>query len=328
MKRKEVSNMNQAVSKKRSGYAGFPGKTRLLRLLISVVIYVLLIGLSFIILYPFLVKFTSIFMSQQDVADKTVQLIPRNPTLSNFWNVMTQTGYFTALRNTALLALTVSILQTFFSAVMGYGFSAFKFRGNGAVFALVVFTLIIPPQTLSTAYYMVFKDFDILGLFRLISGSSVRMLDTFVPMILLSVTGLGFKNGLYIFMMRQFFKGVPKELQEAADVDGAGVFKTFFQVMLPQARSMMLAIFLFSFAWQWTDDYYTRFFYVNKPFLNSVIGNAGGISINGHPLAAGTVMSSIMLNTAAFLVIIPLLMIYIVAQKRFVQGIESSGIVG
>lgn len=315
-----------------------PSRERVLKFFVSSLRYVLLTGLCFIILYPFLLKFSSVLMSQQDIADQTVKLVPRNPTLFNLQTVIVSASapdarYFPALAATAGLALLTGLLQTVFCALIGYGFAKFRFKFNNLAFALVVFTMIIPPETLSVAYYMSFKDFDLLWLPALFFGrplAAFSTLNTLFPFIVLSMTGLGFKNGLYIFMMRQFFRGVPSELNEAADVDGAGPLRTFFQVILPLSVPMMTTIFLFSFSWQWTDSYYTGLFIRSDkiPLLARVIEKAGTLPVNGAPLQPGSGLSSVMLNTAAFLVIIPLLIVFILAQKKFVQGIESSGIVG
>lgn len=291
--------------------------------------YILLTGLSFIILYPFIIKCTSMFMSSQDIIDSTVHYIPRNPSLFNLQFVIGKTGYFNALFNTFLLSLVTGLLQTFFCTVIGYGFAKFHFRGNKLFFAFAIFTIIIPPQALSVSYYMEFLNFDIAGLLKLVTGSGFRITDTFFPHILLSITGLGLKNGLFIFMMRQYFKGVPNELQEATEVDGAGVFVTFVRIILPLSVPMMTSIFLFSFAWQWTDNYYAPLFFLNTNLLNNVISSAGTLALSDNSaVAAGSKLSGILLNTAAILVITPLLIVYLIAQKRFVQGIESSGIVG
>lgn len=303
-------------------------KGKIVHLLWAAVRYILLFGLSFIIIYPFLVKFSSVFMGPQDLADKTVRFVSRNPTLMNLKNVIEYTGYFNALKNTFLLSLLTAVLQTFCCTLIGYGFAKFKFRGNNIVFILVVFTMIIPPQTLSIPYYMLFKNFNLYGLIPLISGHSIRLLDTLLPFSILSITGLGFKNGLYIFLVRQFFRGVPEELSEAAEVDGASVFKTYFRIQLPQAVPIMITVFLFSFSWQWTDINYSNLFFINFQVLNKVVENAGTLMIGGHSAASGSMQSSVLLNTASFLVIIPLVIVYVFAQKKFVQGVESSGIVG
>lgn len=304
-------------------------KTVYIKFISSFFKYVLLIGLSFIILYPFLVKFSSVPMSIDDVADKTVMFIPRHPTLFNLETIISQTNYWKSLAFTGGMSIFVAVLQTLFCSIIGYGFAKFKFRGNNIVFALVIFTMIVPPQALQLPYFFSFKEFDPLGVFSLfINGPKFNLLDSLWPMALISVTGLGFKNGLYVFMMRQFFGGVPNELSEAAEVDGSGVFRTFFSIMLPQAGSMMLTIFLFSFSWSWTDQYYSSIFFPNMDVLSKVIGNAATVTINNSPLQSGTMLSSVMLNTAAVLVIAPLLIIYLFAQKRFIQGVESSGIVG
>lgn len=324
----QMRTVNSNHESIKSNRKNFNIKLKLLKSIFAISKYTLLVGLSFIILYPFLVKLSSVFMSQEDFVDKTVKMIPRNPTFFNLINVIEGTEYFKSLQNTFVVSTMTGILQTFFATFVGYGFAKFKFRGNSMIFAMVVITMIIPPQTLSIPYYMYFKNFDIFGIFSILTGHNLRLLDTMWPSAILSITGLGFKNGLYIFMMRQFFKGIPHELNEASDVDGAGVFATYFKIILPLAIPMMLTVFLFSFSWQWTDSYYSELFFISFKSLSKVISLAGTLAVNNDPTAANSVQSSVFLNTASFLVVIPLGIIFVFAQKKFVQGVESSGIVG
>jgi multiple sugar transport system permease protein len=128
--------------------------------------------------------------------------------------------------------------------------------------------------------------------------------------------------------MRQFFRGVPDELEEAAYVDGSGVFKTFVRIIVPLAVPMMITVFLFAFSWQWTDDFYSGMFFTrNSTYLMpNVVTVPPSLDTSGF-LAAG-VYSSAIINTCALLIILPLLIIYSFFQKYIVQGIERSGIVG
>jgi len=293
----------------------FISKNFLVSLLSSVFKLILLIGLCFIIIYPLIVKISSVFMSDTDLFDKTVILIPRAPTLANLEFVILRAGYLPALINSVWTSFLAALIQTFICTLIGYGFAKFRFTGNKIMFGAVIFTMLIPPQTLITPMYLFFRQ--------------LKILDTFVPVIVLSLTGLAFKNGLYIFMMRQVFKGVPDELSEASTVDGANNAVTFFKIMLPLAGAMMTTMFLLSFSWQWTDTYYSTLLYNEMSVLPNLVSRAAfmlrdDLSINYQGSQASAVLS----NTAIFLTIIPLLILYLFAQKRFVQGIESSGIVG
>ncbi|MCI8589183.1 MAG: carbohydrate ABC transporter permease [Clostridiales bacterium] len=291
------------------------------RVIFYILRFLLLLGISYVILYPFLTKITSSFMSLDDLVDSTVKLIPKYPTLDRYRMYITGYGYFRALFNTLFLSAALGLLQTFVCCFIGYGFAKYKFKGNRILFMLVVFTMIVPHNALQFAMYMKFRFFDIFGIIELIKGSAINTLNTFFPFIALSATGLAFQNGLYIFMMRQFFKGVPDELEESAYIDGSGVFRTFFTIILPLSVPMMVTIFLFAFSWQWTDYFYTNLFLPSGKTL--LMGN-----FVASDLANATGQGAANLAAASLLIIAPLIIVYLFGQKYLIQGIERSGIVG
>jgi multiple sugar transport system permease protein len=145
----------------------------------------------------------------------------------------------------------------------------------------------------------------------------------------LSATGLAFKNGLYVYMMRQFFRGVPDSLEESAYIDGSGTFRTYIQIILPLSIPMMVTVFLFAFCWQWTDNFYVDLFFTSRTEIllskSSFIAIPKTLDID---YAGGTLFSGAIRNTCAILIIIPLIIIYLFGQKFLVQGIERSGITG
>ncbi len=295
-------------------------KNRISNLLIAFVRYLLLIGLSFIIIYPFITKISTMFMSEKDFRDPLVWLIPKYPTVEHILFVLNEGSYFNALLTTASLAFGCAILQTASCTLVGYGLARFKFKGRGLLMGLMVFTIVIPPATLGSSIYLKFRFFDVFHIFENIIGKSLNLMDTVWPLLILSITALGLKNGLYMLVMWQRFKGVPKELSEAAYVDGANAWQTFFQVIMPLAKAMMISIFILSFAWQWTDEFYNSMFF-NKIAVLSTMVNKVTIGIKGNIAAAVG-------NAALILVILPLLLVYLFAQRFLIQGIEKSGLVG
>ena len=288
---------------------------------------VLLAGLTFIILQPLIIKLLSSLMSAQDLLDKTVQLVPRDATLDNYIKVIDVTGYWKAFLNNALVSLMSAVLQTLVAACVGYGLAKFKFKGRGIVFAAVIFTLIVPPHAILTSLYLKFRFFDILGILG-IFGKSINLTENIGVMAVVSVTGLGLKNGLYMFIMRQFYRGVPDELIEAAYIDGSDVYRTFGSIMLPLSLPTMLTIFLLSFCWQWTDTFYSGIFFKSLPVLPGILNVLQAVKTSIVVAFAGDYSFSIFLNTGVLLIIAPLVLIYVFAQRFFVQGIERSGITG
>ncbi len=301
--------------------------------------FILLVGLAYVVLMPFFSKVMGSFMSPEDFIDVTVKYIPKYPTLDTYKAILAESNYFSAFVNTLSLSLMCAVVQTFVCAVIGYGFAKFKFRGSGLLFLLVVLTMIIPHQTLQLSMFMKFRFFDILGIFSLLGGgvteaieilpfTSITLTNSYWPLAVLSLTGLAYRNGLYIFMMRQFYRGVPDELEESAYLDGCGVFKTFFTIILPLSIPMMVTIFLFAFCWQWTDDFYTTVFFTNlnkTPLMPGVVMTPKSLDVD---FAGGDLYESAIRNTCGLLIIAPLVVIYLFGQKFLVQGIERSGIVG
>jgi len=199
--------------------------------------------------------------------------------------------------------------------------------------------MIVPHNTVKFAMLIKFKYFDILGIFNFLGGGvfkwlkifsfdSIDLTNTYWPLILLSLGGLAFKNGLYIYMMRQFFRGVPDELEESAYIDGSGTFGTFMRIILPLSIPMMITIFLFSFSWQWTDNFYTNLFFTSSgpTLMPDIVAIPKSLFIKDF--AAATAYEAAIRNTCGLLIIAPLVIIYVFCQRYLVQGIERSGIVG
>jgi len=297
--------------------------------------FMLLLGISYVILMPFFTKISSSFMSADDFVDVTVKLIPKYPTIATYKAIIRDNGYWTALFNTTVLSLMCAVIQTFICSMIGYGFAKFKFKGNKILFALVLLTMIVPPRTVQFSMFMNFRYFDLgnimkiftgKGIIETITGSSVNLTNTFWPLALLSVFGLGFKNGLYIFMMRQYFRGVPDELEESAYLDGYGVVKTFWKIIVPLSVPMMITVFLFAFSWQWTDNFYTNLFFttVGPKLLPTIVATPKSLDTS----VASNMFNAAVNNASAMLIIMPLIVIYLFCQRYLIQGIERSGIVG
>jgi len=291
---------------------------------INIVFYSILICIVFLILYPFFSNISNSFKSEADLLDKTVVFIPKEFSMNTIQLTLKAMHYQDALKNSFLLSLLVAVLQTFFSAVIGYGFARFRFPGRNVLFGIMIFSIIVPPQIIMTPLYMRFKIFDFLGILEAIFGVSPNILNTFLPFIILSITGLGLKNGLYIYLIRQFFKNMPRELDDAAYIDGASELKVFYRIMLPNAIPIMITNFLLSFSWQWTDNYLTPLLIQEFDTLPSAISSIS----NYLTYDIDPIVRTAMMGTGIILVILPLLIIYIFLQRFFVQGIERSGIVG
>ena len=303
--------------------------------------FVLLLGISYIILFPFFSKISTSFMSPKDIMYLklgTIKLIPKYPTTDTWKFLIVENHYFRALLNTFLLSLSTALIQTFVCAMIGYGFAKFKFKGNKILFLLVVLTMIVPHQILGSSFTMHFMypsilGIDLSGLCNAL-GFTQGFYNTYVPIYFLSLTGLAFKNGLFIFIMRQFYRGVPDELEESSYVDGYGVFKTFIKIILPLSVPMLITVFILSFSWQWTDIFYTNTF-LNASEHTLLTSNSFWqrlpASLEEISTQAGAYVETFEVavkNTAGMLIILPLIIMYLFCQRYLIQGIEHSGFGG
>ncbi len=293
---------------------------------------VFIIGFCFTILYPVFLNIFKAFMPLSDAYDNSILFIPRSFTIDNFIAVSSVINYPEALKNTLTLSTIVTIFQTLSCLVVGYGFARFNFPLKKILFTMVIFTIIVPPQLLILPMFLHFKAFDIFGIIGLLGGKPLNLLDSYAPYFMLGLFAQGIRNGLFIFIFRQFFRGMPNEIEEAALVDGAGYFKTFYKIMLPNATTSIITVGLFSFVWQYNDLSYATTFLKNMKVLSTAYDGLDTSRGALNEFFLGRIWDPVLIgllrSTAALLILIPVILIYVFAQKFFVQSVERAGIVG
>ena len=285
---------------------------------------VLFICLAFIILYPFFAYISNSFKSIEDLTDITVNFIPKNFSVDVIRVAINAMDFRQSFINSVRLTLMISAAQVVSAAVIGYGFGRFQFPGRNILFAFVVISLLVPVQTIIIPEFFKFRYFDFFGIINRLTGSPLNLINTPFSFALLSLTGFGLKNGFYIYLMSQIYAKLPKELDESAMIDGAGGWRTFLSIMLPNSTPMLATVFLFSFSWQWTDTYFSNILLTDYKVLPSAASAVLTYQVN----IIDFVVRDAAANAAILIVIAPLVIIYCFAQKLFIQGIESTGIVG
>lgn len=297
---------------------------------IAIIRSIFFLGIGFYILYPIFTKVMMAFMAEEDLYDATVSLVPKTWTWDNIKVVFEAIDFKHAFWNTLLLSLTVMLLQLVSSLLVGYGFGRFDFPCKNIIFACGLFMLMVPPQTFIIPLYLSYTNFDILGIFKLITGDPLNMLNTYWPFILSSLFCTGTKGMVFVYMFRQYFRGMPKEIEEAARVDGAGEFRTFWQVMAPSSKPIAVCVVLLSFVWQWNDIQYTGWYMSEYSLLSVNLYALEGLykSVTGYTGVISPGFMTLLNGTGVVLLILPLLLLYLVMQKNFVQSVERSGIVG
>lgn len=308
-----------------------------LQIISSMLRAVFLLGMAYVLLYPVLFLLSNAFRSPIDRLDPTVIWIPKTFTLSNFYLADQILAFIPSIMKTLSMLIPSVIIQVFICLMVAYGFARFNFKYKELLFSCLLFTIIVPVQTMIIPLYVNFRFFDffgigrILGLFNGGEPVAVKLLNTNWPFYLMSLTGTGIRSGLYIFMVRQFFKSMPVELEESAFVDGCGPFKTFVKIMLPNVGSIVIVITLFSIVWHWNDFYLSVMFYIEEyPLSVSVTMLQERLTLLSQNMSAEdmALAESSLLEAACFVVIAPVLLLYIFAQRYFTESITRTGIVG
>ena len=314
---------------RRSG--GYLLKRRVKQISVSVIRGLLMFGLCFMIIRPIITRFSMSFMEERDLYDSTIVMLPRHVTLDNYKYVADLTGFPNSMLNTLWISIVVSLCQVVSTTLVAYGFARYEFPLKKFWFGCVIALIIIPPQTIQSALYMTFSKFDILGIIKATTGSTISIRSSIWPYIMMCLTCMGLKDGLYIYMLRQYFKGVPESLEEAAYVDGCGTMHTFVKIMLPDALPIIASCFLFSFVWQWTDLFYSRnflsgysLFAVQMSTMTTRMGRYFSSSLT-DAITVTNGRSLQLISIAVLFCSIPLIILYCFTQRTFVESLAMSG---
>lgn len=291
--------------------------------IVSFLRFVLLLGLSFVILYPLLYMLAITFREPKELLDLTVVWISKTFTLNNIKEVIRVIDYPKSFAITVAISLVCSVFQSFTAALTGYGFARFKFKGRNILFFAAIFTIMVPSQIIMMPTYINFVNFT--------EFSGLPTINTIIPLALPALFGSGIRAGLFIAIFRQFFKNMPLELEDAAYMDGCGPMKAYWSVIYPNSGSMTLVTFLFSFVWYWNDYFNVCLYFTEarplsvrlvtlQDFLTTALSPAG-VHYTGEEVRVLT-------QAASLLFIIPVLIMYIFLQKKFTESIVRAGIVG
>ena len=284
---------------------------------VQVLIYALLVGIGFVYLYPVLYMLSSSFQSINDLLNSSVIWIPSEFYLENFRRSLTVLNFWPTLWQTFIVAVIPAAIQAFIASIVGYGFARFEFKGKKIMLALVLATFIIPPQVLVIPRYILFHNLGMLG--------------SIMAYILPATFGQGLQSAIFILIFYQTFRTIPAALEEAAQLDGAGFFRIFYKIAIPMGAAAYIVSFLFSFVWYWNETQLAAIYFGNQlttlPLqLQSFVSQfemmfthamTDQLNINEGIEMAGTLLT-----------IAPLLVIYFILQRWFVEGVDRSGITG
>ncbi len=287
----------------------------------------ILIGVGYVILSPVIGIIVNSISSNKDAYNPMVFVLPQFPTLERYALAIERLNYFPTMLRDLLYTLTLTALQLLVCSMVGYGFARFDFPLKKLLFGCVVVMIVIPAHTIMLPLYMTFKSFDPFGIVSAIKGTP-GIMGTVVPMYIMTLLGCGVRSGLYIYIFNQFFRGLPKEIEEAALVDGCGVWYTYFRIMLINAMPAVITVAVFSIVWQFNDTFYAKLFLISEDVvISKKISSLQAVIANVDKIL-DTTIQELYLDAGIVLIILPILIIYLVLQKYFIEGVERSGIVG
>ncbi len=278
--------------------------------------YIFFLSLSYVLLYPFIYVVVNSFMGITDSFDATVTWVPKEPTITHFGKALTVFDVGNSLPRTLIYEMVTALIQFITCAVAAYGMARFKFKGQALLSGLMILNILVPAMMIIVPTYAQFSTFNII--------------DTPWAFYLPGIAGVGLKGGLYIYIYSQFFKGLPKELEEAAWIDGAGPWKTFLTIVLPSSGSAMITVLLFSIIWHW-NDYFLAQMYLSEPTFSVAIKSFSQTSVVAALGVTGDIASRMevqILLSGCLMFLLPMIIFYIFIQRKFVASIATSGIVG
>lgn len=289
---------------------------------------VVIVGTSYVILSPVIGMIVNSFSSEADAYNPMVYILPHFPTLERYKLVIERMDYFVTLGRDLMYTISLTLIQVFVCSMVGYGFARFDFPFKKLLFGCVVLMIVIPSHTIMFPLYITFRQFDPFGLCTLIFGEAQNLMGTPVPMYVMSLLGSGVRAGLYIYIFNQFFRGLPKEIEEAAFVDGAGIWYTYFRIMLLNATPAVITVTVFSLVWQYNDTFFAKLFLISDKIVISKRIAGLQAQIANQDKILDLTIQQLYLHAGILLVILPLIIMYVILQKYFIEGVERSGIVG
>lgn len=301
---------------------------------VDVFIWVMLLLMAFVFLYPFIYMITTSLKTYSDLINVTIKWLPKNLTFKSYETAISLMRLENTLPNSLIVTILSTVAHVFVCSFVAYGFARYDFPLKGLLFGVVILSILVPTQVIIIPLYTTYANLDFT-----IGNFTFEMLGTYWPIIFPCFLGYGLKGGLFIFLYRQYFLGIPKALEEAATIDGCGPMKTFFRIAFPSAGSTTIVCIVLSMVWHW-NDYYEPSIYLSSydsmllpqiaDSIKTLVAQAQASmsaeevtqSINDTMYHNGVVMAG------TFVSMIPPMIGYLFLQRKFMEGIEHSGLTG
>lgn len=273
------------------------------KLIGNIITYIIITAIALIILLPFVWMFSTALKSNADIFEWPPKLFPKVPEWSNFKNAWNAEPFAKYLGNTLFIVILGMIGEIISETIVAYGFARFKFPGKDIIFFILLATMMLPFHVTLIPTFIIWNKLGLTG--------------TFDPLVLRAWTAWG---PFYIFLMRQFFMGIPIELDEAAEIDGANPIQVFYHIILPQIKPAILSVAIFAFRGYW-NDFLGPLIYLND--MNNYTMNLGIYFFMGGTNEAPKWNYLMAMSTV---VALPMMILFFFAQKYFIEGVTFTGL--
>ncbi len=303
-----------------------------MRLLYNLFRYAFLLGISYMALFPVLrIIFTS-FTHPEEILAGGTEFLPNRPTYGNYTYALSYFNYSKHALITLYVAGLSTVIQCAICSIVGYGLGRYKFKGRALVFGAMLFTIVMPLQTAQIPLYYDLRWFDFFGIGKLIglfTGKTVtvNLLNNYLNIFVPAIFGVGLKSGIFIFLFQQYFAGMPRDLEDAAKIDGCNPWKTYLKVMLPNITPVLVTVALLSMIYYWNDSFLSSMTtsIQNAPMMTAIEQTLWArIGYSGSDAARR--MASV--YSLMLMGVLPLMLLFIICQKFFVESMDRSGIKG
>lgn len=268
--------------------------------------YLLIIVIGCALLFPIAWMISAAFKTNDEIFG-SIQLLPNTFSFENFilgWKSAGQYTYATYFLNSFLMVIPTTLLTLASCSLVAYGFARFNFPFKNQLFALLIATLMLPNSVIIIPRYVLFNK--------------LGWLDSYLPFWAPALLAC---YPFFVFQMVQFMRGIPRDLDESACIDGCGTFRIFWQILLPLMKPALFSAALFQFLWTY-NDYFNSLIYINS-VSKYTVSLALRLSVDAESVVVwGRVMAM------AFVAVLPLILLFFAAQKYFVEGIATSGLKG
>lgn len=288
--------------------------------LYNILVYIILIDLAFVFLYPFIYMLVTSLKSYNDITDITVKWYPRELSPQNWKTAFETLNFSRTFFNSLFVSLLSTLGHLLSCSFVAYGFARYRFPLKKLMFFGVLLTIVVPVQSIIIPQYRLYVQLGIEGYWALI-------LPTFL--------GFGLRGGLFIFLFRQFFLRLPTALEEAAEIDGTNPFGTFLRIILPSSGPIMLVCFVLSMVWHWNDYYEPSLYLTNSdqwllpqalPAMYNLIKEMSQTT-SSDTVALRLMYHDGVVMAGTAIAVLPLLVLYLCVQNKFVESIDRTGIV-